>query len=85
MLCIQDASSDALAKTKDAYEGFLGSPDNLKAVRQQLQVRTTEQLSHQYKSTACVWQYKSAADVWQYKPPAGVWQPSQLKDTSPGD
>eukprot|EP00877_Chromochloris_zofingiensis_P006150 jgi/Chrzof1/1789/Cz10g21060.t1 len=34
---LKDASSDALAKTKDAYEGFLGSPDNLKAVRQQLQ------------------------------------------------
>lgn len=33
----QGASTDALAKTKSSYEAFLGNPDNLAAVRVQLQ------------------------------------------------
>jgi hypothetical protein len=35
---VQGASKDELAKTKSAYEAFLGSSDNLKAVRAKLEV-----------------------------------------------
>lgn len=31
---LQGASTEELAKTKSAYEGFLGEPSNLKAVRE---------------------------------------------------
>jgi len=35
----QGANNEELAKTKSAYEAFLGEPGNLKAVREALKVR----------------------------------------------
>lgn len=38
-LVLQGCSSEALARTKTDYDSFLADPVNLKAVKEQLQVR----------------------------------------------
>ncbi len=37
-MALKGASTEALAATKSAYEAFLGSPENLQAVRDKLKV-----------------------------------------------